>query len=211
MTSSELGLEARRLRVERGDAVVFDDLSFACLPGTITHLKGENGSGKTTLLRTLAGLIRQETGEVLWRGESLRGTQPLASELILIGHQNGLNAELTGRENLRFIGALAAAFAHRDVDTALERVSANGFSDRPVRNLSAGQRQRIALARLLMFDAKVWMLDEPFTALDVATRGVIEDLLEEHLSHGGIALIATHQAFNAQRDVQDITLGQAQC
>lgn len=200
------GLEARQLRVERGDAVVFDKLSFSCRPGTITHLQGENGSGKTTLLRTLAGLIRPETGQVLWRGEPLRGTQPLAAELILIGHQNGLNAELDARENLRFIAALAAASAHRDVDTALERVNAGSFSGRPVRNLSAGQRQRIALARLLLFDAQLWMLDEPFTALDAATRKVIEDVLEEHLANDGIALIATHQAFNAHREVQGISL-----
>ena len=204
--TSELGLEARQLRVERGDAVVFDNLSFSCPPGTLTHLKGENGSGKTTLLRTLAGLIRPETGQVLWRGETLRGTQPLAAELILIGHQNGLNAELNARENLHFIAALAAAPAYRDIGTALARVNASSFSERPVRNLSAGQRQRIALARLLLFDAKLWMLDEPFTALDTATREVIEDLLEEHLARDGIALIATHQAFNAHREVQDITL-----
>ena len=209
--TSELGLEARQLRVERGDAVVLEDLSFTCPPGTLTHLKGENGSGKTTLLRTLAGLIRPETGQVLWRGETLRGTQPLAAELILIGHHNGLNAELNARENLHFIATLAAASAHRDVGTALARVNAASFSERPVRDLSAGQRQRVALARLLLFDAKLWMLDEPFTALDGATREVIEDLIEEHLAHDGIALIATHQAFNAHREVQDITLQVSPC
>ena len=209
--TSELGLEARQLRVERGDAVVFEDLSFTCPPGTLTHLKGENGSGKTTLLRTLAGLIRPETGQVLWRGETLRGTQPLAAELILIVHHNGLTAELNARENLHFIATLAAASAHRDVGTALARVNAASFSERPVRDLSAGQRQRVALARLLLFDAKLWMLDEPFTALDGATREVIEDLIEEHLAHDGIALIATHQAFNAHREVQDITLQVSPC
>ena len=207
MNTSPPGLEARQLRVERGDAVVFAELSFTAAPGTITHLKGENGSGKTTLLRTLAGLIRPEAGQVLWRGKILGGTQTIASDLIFIGHQNGLNAELNARENLHFIAALAGASKGCDIDTVLARVNASGFSMRPVRNLSAGQRQRIALARLLLFDAKLWMLDEPFTALDLVTRQVIEALLEEHLADDGIALIATHQAFNAQREVHEVTLG----
>ena len=207
MKTSPPGLEARQLRVERGDAVVFAELSFTAAPGTITHLKGENGSGKTTLLRTLAGLIRPEAGQVLWRGKILGGTQTIASDLIFIGHQNGLNAELNARENLNFIAALAGTSKRSDVDTVLARVNASGFSMRPVRNLSAGQRQRIALARLLLFDAKLWMLDEPFTALDLGTRQVIETLLEEHLANDGIALIATHQTFNAHREVHEVTLG----
>lgn len=207
MNTSDLGLEARGLRVERGDTVVLDGLSFTAVPGSITHLKGDNGSGKTTLLRTLAGLIQADAGEVIWQGTPVRDQSVIASKLNFVGHQPGLNAELTARENLAFIAALSAARQSVDVSDALSRLNAKGIGNRQVRHLSAGQRQRIALARLVLFEAQLWMLDEPFTALDAATRHIVEELLEEHLQRGGIALIATHQAFEARGEVQRVTLG----
>ena len=207
MNSSNLGLEARGLRVERGDTVVLDGLSFTAVPGSITHLKGDNGSGKTTLLRTLAGLIQADAGEVIWQGRPVGNQSVIASKLNFIGHQPGLNAELTARENLAFIAALSAARQSVDVSAALARLNATGIGNRQVRHLSAGQRQRIALARLVLFEAALWMLDEPFTALDAHTRHVVEELLEEHLERGGIALIVTHQAFDLRREVTELSLG----
>ena len=207
MNSSNLGLEARGLRVERGDTVVLDGLSFTAVPGSITHLKGDNGSGKTTLLRTLAGLIQADAGEVIWQGRPVGNQSVIASKLNFIGHQPGLNAELTARENLAFIAALSAARQSVDVSAALARLNATGIGTRQVRHLSAGQRQRIALARLVLFEAALWMLDEPFTALDAHTRHVVEELLEEHLERGGIALIVTHQAFDLRREVTELSLG----
>ena len=207
LNTSDLGLEARGLRVERGDNVVLNGLSFTALPGSITHLKGDNGSGKTTLLRTLAGLIQADAGEVMWQGTPVRNQSVIASKLNFIGHQPGLNAELTARENLEFIAALSAARQSVDVSAALARLNATGIANRQVRHLSAGQRQRIALARLVLFEAELWMLDEPFSALDTHMRHVVEELMEEHLERGGITLIVTHQAFDLRRGMEELTLG----
>ena len=206
MKTFERGLKACNLRVERGDAVVFEDLSFACPPGTITHLKGENGSGKTTLLRTLAGLVQPANGQVFWNGEVLSGPNSIKTELVFIGHQNGLNSELNALENLQFIAGLTQSTKIHDVKAALRRVNAEKFGSKPIRYLSVGQRQRIALARLLIQDATLWMLDEPFTAVDTDTKRTIECLLEEHVATAGIVLLATHQEFSTQDKVEYVIL-----
>jgi heme exporter protein A len=204
--TSTRGLEACSLSVERGDDVVFEDLSFVCPPGTITHLKGENGSGKTTLLRTLAGLVQPSNGQVFWNGQILSGPNFIKTELVFIGHQSGLNAELNALENLQFIAGLTTPQNNYDIETALRRVRADKFESQPIRHLSAGQRQRIALARLLIQDATLWMLDEPFTAIDTETRRIVEGLLEEHVAKAGVVMLATHQEFSTQCKVGHITL-----
>ena len=203
-----VGLQVRGLRVERGQQVLFDALSFDAPPASLIHLQGENGSGKTTLLKTLAGLIDPDAGEIHWHGQPLTAIE-FRARLNYIGHQGGLNAELNGCENLEFIATLCAAPRRATVVQALQALAAGPFAELPVRYLSAGQRQRITLARLLLFDAPLWMLDEPFTALDHATRGVVEALIDAHVDSGGTVLIATHQAFASRHGVKLVPLAAA--
>ena len=198
------GLAVRGLRVERGDRVLFSGLAFDAPPGTLVHLAGANGSGKTTLMKTLAGLVSADAGSVTWHGAPLRDSRAFSAALNYVGHLPGLNAELTPAENLAFIAALSAAPRRTDVRTALAALDCGLFADRPVRYLSAGQRQRVALARLVLFAAEVWMLDEPFTALDVTTRGLVESLIDRHLDEGGIVLIATHQSFASRHPIRAV-------
>lgn len=199
-------LEARDLRIDRGDRLLFSGLDLRATAGTVTHLTGRNGSGKTTLMRTLAGLVTPDEGAVLWREVPLAASASFRRELNYIGHQSGLNGELSGRENLDFFCALLGRGG--DLDAALERLDAHAFADRPVRLLSAGQRQRLSLARLVLFEATLWMLDEPFTALDSTVRSLLETLLDEHAANGGIVLIATHQAFTLRQPVAVVALDQ---
>lgn len=197
-------LVAHEIRVERGDRVLFSDLSLHADPGTVTHLTGRNGSGKTTLLRTLAGLITPDQGQIRWRDVSVEQSAAFRTDLNFIGHQTALNAELSGRENLHFLSVLLDRGAA--LDDAIARLDATPFADHPVRLLSAGQRQRLSLARLVLFKALLWMLDEPFTALDRTTRGLVESLIDEHVESGGIVLIATHQAFEISHPINLISL-----
>lgn len=200
-------LDARNLTAERGEAVLFDALTLAVEPGTLLHVRGANGSGKTTLLRTLAGLAAPDSGTVTWRGVPVTGPAAYASELVYVGHRHGLCAELDAVENLEFLSAATPARPRTDVLGALAALDAGALARRRVRHLSAGQRQRVALARLALFEAPLWMLDEPFTALDADGRALVEALIERHLERGGLALLATHQAFRVRGDVRDLVLG----
>lgn len=202
-------LEARALCVERGEAVLFDGLDLVVEAGTLLHVRGANGCGKTTLLRTLAGLAAPDDGEVLWRSEPVRGPGALAAELGYVGHRHGLCTELDALENLEFLRAVSPARARTEPLAALEALDAGPLARRRVRQLSAGQRQRVALARLALFDTRVWMLDEPFTALDAAGRTLTEALIDAHLEAGGLVLLATHQRFDLRAEVHEITLGAA--
>lgn len=202
-----VGLEVRGLRVERGERVLFEALDFNAPPHSIVHLQGANGSGKTTLLKTLAGLVTPDAGSIHWRGVGLSASAEFRAMLNYIGHQGGLNSELTATENLEFMATLCAAPRRASVAAALHGLAAGAFATQPVRYLSAGQRQRVTLARLLLFDTPLWMLDEPYTALDHASRGVIEALVDAHVEHGGTVLIATHQAFSSRHPLDVVTLG----
>ncbi len=202
-------LEVAGLTVERGARRLVDALSFAAQAHSLTHLKGPNGSGKTTVLRTLAGLVTPAAGEVRWCGSATSGDPDFGAALNFVGHLPGLCAELTARENLDFLDTLAPGPRAAPVDTALARLAADAFADRPVRQLSAGQRQRVALARLVLFERPLWMLDEPFTALDSASRTLLERLIDDHVTAGGVVIIATHQAFASGHAVQEIALEEA--
>lgn len=199
-------LEASSLRVDRGLHLLFSGLSLTAAAGTVTHLTGRNGSGKTTLLRTLAGLVTPDEGEVRWRGVELSRNDTFRAELNYIGHQAGLNSELSGRENLHFLSVLLGRSGN--IGAALSRLEATSFADHPVRQLSAGQRQRLSLARLVLFDCALWMLDEPFTALDGAVRAQVEALIDDHAAAGGVVLIATHQSFKLMAPVDVVSLDQ---
>jgi heme exporter protein A len=207
--NNDFGLDVRGLRVERGERVLFDALSFQALAGQVVHLQGANGSGKTTLLKTLAGLVTPDAGEIHWRGERLEQAADFRAMLNYIGHQGGLNAELDAFENLEFIATLCAAPRRTSIAAALKALDAAAFAERPVRYLSAGQRQRVTLARLILFEAPLWMLDEPFTALDHTSRGLVEAIIDSHVDGGGTVLIATHQAFVSRHAIHIVPLAEA--
>ena len=207
--TNDSGLEVRGLRVERGERILFEALGFDAPPRSIVHLQGANGSGKTTLLKTLAGVVTPDAGSIRWRGERLTASADFRAMLNFIGHQGGLNAELDACENLEFIATLCAAPRRATVAAALNALDAGAFATQPVRYLSAGQRQRVTLARLLLFDAPLWMLDEPFTALDLTSRGVVEAIIDSHVDAGGTVLIATHQAFISRHQRRVVALADA--
>jgi heme exporter protein A len=188
-------LEVIGLECRRGDRRLFSGLNLALEPGTLLHVRGRNGSGKTTLLRTLCGLFTPETGEIRWRGESIRSlAEDYRRELLYFGHLNGIKSDLTGIENLSIAARLDGdPVGIDDVWQALERIGLRGFEDLPTRMLSQGQKKRVALARLILSRAKLWVLDEPFTALDVEAVALLQGLIAEHVAGGGLAVLTTHQ------------------
>jgi heme exporter protein A len=186
-------LEARALSFHRQDEPVFGPLDFRLDAGELTLIEGDNGSGKTTLMRILTGLLRPEEGELYWRGEPLTWDR-CSGEVVFLGHQLGLKAELSPRENLRFAIGLHGHREHSDIDDALAKVGLAGYEDEPVRKLSAGQKKRVALARLLLVPAALWLLDEPYANLDRTGIELVNGLLEAHIAHGGSALVTSHGA-----------------
>ena len=189
--------EALDLHCIRHDRTLFAGLSFALEPGQILQVEGANGSGKTSLLRMLCGLLLPAQGEVRWRGEDIQNMRhEFLAEVAYVGHLHGIKEDLSPRENLRLAQALGRTRAGMSLDQALQRVGLYGFEDLPARTLSAGQRRRVALARLLISDARIWVLDEPFTALDRTGKALIEELLATHSRNGGIAVLTTHQPVN---------------
>ncbi|MBK1655827.1 cytochrome c biogenesis heme-transporting ATPase CcmA [Allochromatium vinosum] len=188
-------LEVIGLECRRGDRRLFSGLDLALEPGTLLHVRGRNGSGKTTLLRTLCGLFTPDAGEVRWRGESIRSlAEDYRRELLYFGHLNGIKSDLTGIENLSIAARLDGdPVGIDDVWQALERIGLRGFEDLPTRMLSQGQKKRVALARLILSRARLWVLDEPFTALDVEAVALLQGLIADHVAGGGLAVLTTHQ------------------
>ncbi|HTC27113.1 cytochrome c biogenesis heme-transporting ATPase CcmA [Dyella sp.] len=186
-------LQARALTFHRQDEPVFGPLDFCLDAGELTLIEGDNGSGKTTLMRILTGLLRPEEGELYWRGEPLTWDR-CSGEVVFLGHQLGLKADLTPHENLRFAIGLHGHREHSHIDEALARVGLAGYEDEPVRKLSAGQKKRVALARLLLIPAALWLLDEPYANLDRTGIELVNGLLEAHIAHGGAALVTSHGA-----------------
>ena len=184
-------LEARALSFHRQDEPVFAPLDFRLHAGELALIEGDNGSGKTTLLRMLAGLLHRGAGELLWRGEALQRDQ-CAGEILFLGHQLGLKADLSPRENLRIAVGLHGAREGLSVASVLADIGLRGYEDEPVRRLSAGQKKRAALARLVLLPATLWLLDEPYANLDRTGIALVNALIERHTDAGGAAMVTSH-------------------
>ena len=200
-----------KLTCVRGDRRLFEDLSFTLNAGELLYLRGHNGSGKTSLMNCLCGLIAAESGEIRFNGKSTRAEyDEFCRELLYIGHKSGTKDDLTATENLRFCQQLGRAPVSVDAaDSALARMGLRGFEDLPTRTLSQGQRRRVALARLLLSDARLWVLDEPFTALDVDAVEQLRDTLRAHLDGGGLVVLSTHQDVDISERVVELQLGRS--
>lgn len=196
-------LTAEGLACERGERTLFQGIGFALHGGEALQIEGRNGSGKTTLLRVICGLTRPSAGCLRWGGRDVqKDTSEYFGQLSYVGHHAGVKDDLTPLENLEFSMALSG---HNtlDPDVALERVGLPvACEDIPCRKLSAGQRRRVALARLLLSDHPLWVLDEPLTALDAGGRRMLEQLVQNHLERGGMAVVTSHHAL----ELGDVTV-----
>ena len=203
-------LEVINLECVRGDRRLFSELNFDLSAGELLHLHGHNGSGKTTLLRTICGLITPTDGVVRWQGENVRKLRDdFARELVYVGHKNAIKADLTGTENLRIACQLdGMPVSVKQAWNALEKMGLRGHEDLPVRVLSQGQKKRVALARLLLNKSPLWILDEPFTALDKAAVAYLQTVIQEHVDEGGMVILTTHQEVALTRgQVKQLRLG----
>lgn len=188
-------LEARNLECTRGDHVLFSNLSFSLEAGELVHLRGSNGSGKTSLLRILCGLFMPTEGEVTWEKQNINELrEEYFKELSYFGHLNAIKDELSGIENLKIAGKLVGIEVSEDeIVDSLGKMGLQGREDLATKFLSQGQKRRVALARLLFSQTKLWILDEPFTALDVAAVDLLQGLISKHIEKGGLVILTTHQ------------------
>lgn len=203
-------LEIRDLHCVRDERVLFEHLNFTIVAGELVQIEGRNGAGKTTLLRIIAGLGDADAGEVFWRDEAVHSArEEFHSELLFLGHNTGVKKELTAFENLAFYQSMHGQSDHAILWDALTKVGLAGREDVPAGQLSAGQQRRVALARLWISQHKLWVLDEPLTAIDKQGVKVLEALFSEHAKRGGMVLLTTHQdMFSDSDNLRKIRLGE---
>lgn len=199
-------LTASDLTLFRGERCLFRELEFALDPGELLLLEGRNGSGKTSLMRAIAGLIEFESGDVYWNGLPVsRHRQVFHGDMVWVSHRTGLKSDLTLVENLRFEATLRLPSAAK-FDDVLERLGLERLKRLPVRSLSAGQQRRVALARLLLSGATLWMMDEPVTNLDREGRKLVMQLVSDHLAKGGMCIMAAHQEIDVDGTIKRVVL-----
>jgi heme exporter protein A len=196
LLSDGAALEARALGCTRGERTLFSGLDFTLRGGQLLRVAGANGSGKTSLLRIACGLLEASDGTVRWRGQDVRRLrEDYSRELVYLGHAPAVKDDLTAEENLGIACSLAGmAVARPGVRGALASLGLAGCEDLPARVLSQGQRRRVTLARLVLAaSVPLWLLDEPFTALDAAAAEYVRTLVEDHVERGGAVMYTTHQ------------------
>ncbi len=200
-------LSAQQLTCIREERILFEQLSFDVCAGDIVQIEGPNGAGKTSLLRILAGLSQPYEGKVTFKTNDITQDREYFNQhLLYIGHLAGVKDEMTAEENLRFNLALSG-LESKQADATLEKVNLLGFEDALASHLSAGQHRRIALAKLWQSQAPIWILDEPFTAIDKNGVSTLEALMLKHTKQGGCVILTTHQDLSlAQESYKKLTL-----
>ncbi|MBV6415738.1 MAG: Cytochrome c biogenesis ATP-binding export protein CcmA [Steroidobacteraceae bacterium] len=186
-------LSGDSLHVFRGERHVLRGVSFVAEGGDYLEVTGSNGAGKTSLLRTIVGLVHAESGRVRWNGLDIHADAgAFHAQLAYLGHESPLKADLTPRENLHFAIGIRRRVGGDEIARALAETGANGFADRPVRTLSAGQRRRVALAGVVLAAVPLWVLDEPATHLDAEGHALVGRLVDRQRAEGGIVIAAVH-------------------
>jgi len=189
---SDLLLELDHLACERDDRLLFSQLSARFYAGDLVQILGPNGAGKTSLLRIIAGLTPASAGDIRYKGQSLSSSRwQFAQDSLYLGHLAGIKKSLTPEENLQWF--IAQQAVQSDIASALKQVGLRGYEHTPCDQLSAGQFRRVALARLNLSAASIWILDEPFTAIDKSGVAMLEVLLAQHQAKGGMILLTSHQ------------------
>ncbi|MGQ0443114.1 MAG: cytochrome c biogenesis heme-transporting ATPase CcmA [Methylophilaceae bacterium] len=191
-------LSVSNLQCVRGERILFQNISFHLEKGRLLYIEGANGSGKTTLLRTVCGLFQSNQGQVRWNNQDIQSlAEDYLGQVLYIGHLAGIKEDLTAVENLQFSASLTGNMVSRDqVVAALTALDIARCADLTTRILSQGQKRRVALARLWLEDNPLWVLDEPFTALDVSTIQLITGQIETFVNNGGIVIFTSHQLPN---------------
>ena len=207
--NEDVCLKVENLGCERNEQWLFSGLNFELRQGELMQIDGANGSGKTTLLRTVCGLLPADEGNVYWCDRPIqRNRHDYLSHLTFVGHKQGIKDELTAEENLEIDQILATKPSHLQAPEALGRLGVGECRDQLCRQLSAGQRQRVALARLLVSNTYFWVLDEPLTALDQDAQQTVRDLVSQHIDGGGMVLLTSHQRLDwGDRPYRTIRLG----
>lgn len=204
--ATTLSLQVRHLACERGDRRLFRNLNFQLSAGQVLQIVGHNGAGKTSLLRILAGLLEPSHGEICWAGQRIKRVKSeFLQDLTYLGHLSGVKSHLTPLENLKFFTRLHGHQPIISYEEALTQLGLKAFIDDPAGHLSAGQQRRIALARLLVTKARLWILDEPLTALDKSGVALMTQMIDAHRQKGNMVILTSHQAFTLDGiDVLDL-------
>lgn len=200
-------LQVDNLFCERDDRILFNNLEFSLNAGEIVQIEGQNGSGKTTLLRILGRLYPHYQGDIQWQGKAVdENEDAFRHHLLFLGHQAGIKLALTAEENLRWFAALHHDINLDDIYPALTRVGLRGYENLSCHQMSAGQVRRVGLARLYLSQAQLWILDEPFTAIDKKGVSELETLLVQHAERGGSVILTTHHNLGFKQALRRINL-----
>jgi heme exporter protein A len=202
-------LEIQSLECVRDDRLLFTELSFSLAEAEVLQIEGPNGCGKTSLLRIVCGLRLADSGQVMWRGQSIRANrEDYYANMVYIGHLPCIKGELTVAENVRaLLDTRSLAVTETVVESALAKVGLASYEDVPGKALSSGQRRRILLAFIELAQAKLWVLDEPLTALDVQGVALMESMILEHRQAGGSVIFTTHHGMQLDCDMRSVKLG----
>ena len=202
-------LDVQSLECVRDDRLLFSDLSFSLAEAEVLQIEGPNGCGKTSLLRILCGLRLADAGKVMWRGQSIRANrEDYYANMVYIGHLPCIKGELTVAENVHaLLDTRSLAVAGPVIESALAKVGLASYEDVPGKALSSGQRRRILLAFIELAQAKLWVLDEPLTALDVQGVALMESMILEHRQAGGSVIFTTHHGMQLDCDMRSVKLG----